>query len=156
MRSTWTASTTCSSRIGSPTRSPVPTWWCSRLALTPETDGLFGRDEFEMMEDDAWIVNVARGRHIITDHLVEALQNNTIGGAALDVTDPEPLPDGHALWSLPNCIITPHVGNTPGDGQAAPGEAGDGERPSVSQGQGTPRTRRRRSGLLSTRGVRAP
>ena len=44
------------------------------LALTPETDGLFGRDEFEMMEDHAWIVNVARGRHIITDHLVEALQ----------------------------------------------------------------------------------
>ena len=66
-----------------------------------------------MMEDDAWIVNVARGRHIITDHLVEALQRRTIGGAGLDVTDPEPLPDGHALWSLPNCIITPHVGNTP-------------------------------------------
>jgi phosphoglycerate dehydrogenase-like enzyme len=83
------------------------------LALTPETDGLFGRDEFGMMEDHAWIVNVARGRHIITDHLVEALQEGTIGGAALDVTDPEPLPDGHVLWSLPNCIITPHVANTP-------------------------------------------
>jgi phosphoglycerate dehydrogenase-like enzyme len=83
------------------------------LPLTPETEGLFGRDEFEMMEDHAWIVNVARGGHIITDHLVEALQNGVIGGAALDVTDPEPLPEGHPLWSLPNCIITPHVGNTP-------------------------------------------
>ena len=69
------------------------------LALTPETEGLFGRDEFEMMEDHAWIVNVARGRHIITDHLVEALQRRTIGGAGLDVTDPEPLPDGHPLWA---------------------------------------------------------
>jgi phosphoglycerate dehydrogenase-like enzyme len=65
------------------------------------------------MESHAWIVNVARGKHIITDDLVWALSNNVIGGAALDVTDPEPLPEGHPLWSLPNCIITPHVGNTP-------------------------------------------
>ena len=42
-----------------------------------------------------------------------ALENNVIGGAALDVTAPEPLPEDHPLWSLPNCIITPHVGNTP-------------------------------------------
>ena len=42
-----------------------------------------------------------------------ALQNDVIGGAALDVTDPEPLPADHPLWTLPNCIITPHVGNTP-------------------------------------------
>ncbi|TPW11515.1 MAG: D-isomer specific 2-hydroxyacid dehydrogenase [Acidimicrobiaceae bacterium] len=65
------------------------------------------------MEGHAWIVNVARGRHIVTDDLVWALTNGVIGGAALDVTDPEPLPDDHPLWSLPNCIITPHVGNTP-------------------------------------------
>ena len=83
------------------------------LALTPETEAMFGVDEFALMEPHAWIVNVARGRHIVTDHLVEALRVGTIGGAALDVTDPEPLPDGHPLWSLPNCIITPHVGNTP-------------------------------------------
>ena len=83
------------------------------LALTPETDGMISRSELEQMRSDAWIVNVARGRHIVTDDLVWALQEGVIGGAALDVTDPEPLPAGHPLWSLPNCIITPHVGNTP-------------------------------------------
>ncbi len=83
------------------------------LALTPETDGMMSRSEFEQMRSDAWIVNVARGRHIVTDDLVWALQEGVIGGAALDVTDPEPLPSDHPLWSLPNCIITPHVGNTP-------------------------------------------
>jgi|LakMenEpi03Aug12_release.lakeMendotaPanAssembly.Ray.scaffolds.fasta_scaffold32169_3 phosphoglycerate dehydrogenase-like enzyme len=83
------------------------------LALTPETRGIISRSELEMMEPHAWIVNVARGAHIVTDDLVWALENHCIGGAALDVTDPEPLPDGHPLWSLPNCIITPHIGNTP-------------------------------------------
>ena len=83
------------------------------LALTPQTEGMLGRSEFEMMDHDAWLVNVGRGKHVVTDDLVWALQNNVIGGAALDVTDPEPLPDGHPLWSLPNCLITPHVGNTP-------------------------------------------
>jgi len=83
------------------------------LALTPDTEGMFSADEFGLMEDHAWIVNVARGRHIVTDDLVEALRAGTIGGAALDVTDPEPLPSDHPLWTLPNCIITPHVGNTP-------------------------------------------
>ena len=83
------------------------------LSLTPETRGIIGRAELEVMESHAWIVNVARGGHIVTDDLVWALQNDVIGGAALDVTDPEPLPDGHPLWDMPNCIITPHVGNTP-------------------------------------------
>lgn len=83
------------------------------LPLTPETEGMISRSELEQMRSDAWIVNVARGRHIVTDDLVWALQNGIIGGAALDVTDPEPLPAGHPLWSLPNVIITPHVGNTP-------------------------------------------
>jgi phosphoglycerate dehydrogenase-like enzyme len=83
------------------------------LALTPETHGMFSAEEFGLMEDHAWIVNVARGGHIVTDDLVEALRSGVIGGAALDVTDPEPLPDGHPLWTMPNCIITPHVGNTP-------------------------------------------
>ena len=83
------------------------------LSLTPETDGIIGRGEFKLMEEHAWLINVARGRHIVTDELVDALRDRVIGGAGLDVTDPEPLPADHPLWSLPNCIITPHVGNTP-------------------------------------------
>jgi phosphoglycerate dehydrogenase-like enzyme len=83
------------------------------LALTDETDGLIGRDELALMESHAWLINVARGRHVVTDELVEALREGVIGGAGLEVTDPEPLPDGHPLWSLPNCIITPHTGTTP-------------------------------------------
>lgn len=83
------------------------------LSLTPDTRGLIGREELQVMEPHAWIVNVARGGHIVTDDLVWALEKGVIGGAALDVTDPEPLPEGHPLWSMPNCIITPHIGNTP-------------------------------------------
>ena len=64
------------------------------------------------MESHAWLVNVARGGHVVTDDLVAALREGCIGGAALDVTDPEPLPDGHPLWDLPNCVITPHTANT--------------------------------------------
>lgn len=83
------------------------------LPLTPDTEGMISRGELEMMEPHAWLVNVARGGHIVTDDLVWALRNDVIGGAGLDVTDPEPLPDGHPLWSLANCIITPHTANTP-------------------------------------------
>ncbi len=83
------------------------------LALTPQTRGLIGRAELAAMEPDAWLVNVARGELVDTAALVDALQRGQIGGAALDVTDPEPLPDGHPLWDLPNCLITPHTADTP-------------------------------------------
>jgi phosphoglycerate dehydrogenase-like enzyme len=83
------------------------------LALTPETEGIIAAGELALMEPHTWLVNVARGGHVVTDDLVDALREGVIGGAGLDVTDPEPLPEGHPLWSLPNCIITPHVGNTP-------------------------------------------
>ncbi len=83
------------------------------LALTAETEGIIAADELSLMEDHAWLINVARGRHVVTDDLVEALGEGVIGGAGLDVTDPEPLPADHPLWSMPNCLITPHVGNTP-------------------------------------------
>jgi phosphoglycerate dehydrogenase-like enzyme len=83
------------------------------LSLTPETVGIIDARRIGLLAPGAWIVNVARGRHIVTDDLVAALHEGHIGGAALDVTDPEPLPDGHPLWDLPNAIITPHVGNTP-------------------------------------------
>ena len=82
------------------------------LPLTPETDAMIGRRELAMMQPHAWLVNVGRGRQIVTDDLVVALRDGTIGGAGLDVTEPEPLPAGHPLWALPNCLITPHTGTS--------------------------------------------
>ena len=83
------------------------------LALTHETTGIIDADALNAMSPHAWLINVGRGGHAVTDDLVDALAAGAIGGAALDVTDPEPLPDGHPLWSMDNCLITPHVGNTP-------------------------------------------
>ncbi len=83
------------------------------LALTDETRGIINETTLKAMKTDAWLCNVGRGGHVVTNDLVAALRSGEIAGAVLDVTDPEPLPDGHALWSLDNCLITPHVGNTP-------------------------------------------
>ena len=77
--------------------------------LTPATRGLFDAAFFATMKDDAYFINVGRGGSVVTDDLVAALENGTIAGAGLDVTDPEPLPEGHPLWSAPNVIITPHI-----------------------------------------------
>jgi len=82
------------------------------LALTPATERIIGAAQLTAMRPDAWLVNVARGRHVDTGALVAALTAGAIGGAALDVTDPEPLPDGHPLWQLERCIITPHTADT--------------------------------------------
>jgi phosphoglycerate dehydrogenase-like enzyme len=81
------------------------------LALTPETTGIVASPQLEAMGEQAWLINVARGPHVVTDDLVGALRTGTIAGAGLDVTDPEPLPEGHPLWDLDNCIITPHTAN---------------------------------------------
>ncbi|MGO4614019.1 D-isomer specific 2-hydroxyacid dehydrogenase family protein [Nocardia sp. 2YAB30] len=78
---------------------------------TSETAHLVDADALARMKSTAWIVNVARGSLVDTDALVRALGDGSIGGAALDVTDPEPLPAGHPLWTLPNAVITPHVAN---------------------------------------------
>ena len=83
------------------------------LALTPQTERIIGASQLAAMRPDGWLVNVARGRHVDTDALVAALNRGQIGGAALDVTDPEPLPDGHPLWTQQRCIITPHTADTP-------------------------------------------
>jgi len=83
------------------------------LALTPETENVISSRELDAMASHGWLVNVARGGHVDDDALVAALQAGAIGGACLDVTDPEPLPSDHAYWSFPNVLITPHVGNTP-------------------------------------------
>jgi phosphoglycerate dehydrogenase-like enzyme len=82
------------------------------LALTAQSRGLIGPEELGVMDRRAWLVNVARGGLIDTAALVAALRSDQIGGAALDVTDPEPLPPGHPLWDLPNCLITPHTADT--------------------------------------------
>lgn len=81
-------------------------------ALTPETRHLVDGRSLALMRHDAWLVNVARGGLVDTDALVRCLEDGSIGGAALDVTEPEPLPEGHPLWGLPNAIVTPHVANT--------------------------------------------
>jgi phosphoglycerate dehydrogenase-like enzyme len=86
------------------------------VIAAPATDGtrhLVGARELAAMREDAWLLNVARGSLVDTNALVEALRSGAIAGAALDVTDPEPLPDGHPLWELPNALITPHVATPP-------------------------------------------
>ena len=78
---------------------------------TPETHGMIGADELGLMKPGSWLINVARGELVVTDDLTAALRDGRIGGAALDVTDPEPLPADHPLWALPNAMITPHAAN---------------------------------------------
>ncbi|KJC65856.1 2-hydroxyacid dehydrogenase [Agreia bicolorata] len=82
-------------------------------ALTDDTRGLIGEQQFGQMKNSSVVVNIGRGGLVVTDALVDALQTGAIAGAGIDVTDPEPLPDGHPLWSAPNVIITPHSADTP-------------------------------------------
>lgn len=77
--------------------------------LTPATRDIFDAEFFGKMKPTAYFINVGRGGSVVTDDLVAALKSGAIAGAGLDVTEPEPLPEGHPLWRLPNVIITPHV-----------------------------------------------
>jgi phosphoglycerate dehydrogenase-like enzyme len=82
--------------------------------LTDETEGLIGDAELHTLPTDAVLVNVARGSVVDTDALVAMLRSGGIRGAAVDVTDPEPLPEDHPLWNFGNVQITPHsAGRTP-------------------------------------------
>lgn len=82
--------------------------------LTETTEGLIDEDALGLLPTDATVTNIARGEVIETEALIEALQTNKLRGAALDVTDPEPLPPESPLWQLENCHITPHnAGHTP-------------------------------------------
>jgi phosphoglycerate dehydrogenase-like enzyme len=83
------------------------------LPLTGESRGLIGARELDLIGPRGWLLNVARGALVDTDALVDALRAGRIAGACLDVTDPEPLPDGHPLWDLDNVLVTPHVANPP-------------------------------------------
>lgn len=78
------------------------------LPLTPETKNLFSKKAFEVMKSTAFFINVARGPIVNENDLAEALRNNVIGGAGLDVFCEEPLPDSSPLWDAPNLLITPH------------------------------------------------
>lgn len=83
------------------------------LALTPTTHHVVDAALLGALPPHAVLVNVGRGGHVDTAALTAALDAGRLGAAALDVTDPEPLPDDHPLWREPRCLITPHVGNTP-------------------------------------------
>jgi phosphoglycerate dehydrogenase-like enzyme len=80
--------------------------------LTPDTTGLIGEPELALLGPAGVLVNVGRGALVDTEALVAALRDSRLRGALLDVTDPEPLPDGHPLWTEPRALITPHVANT--------------------------------------------
>ncbi|ANJ28872.1 hydroxyacid dehydrogenase [Agromyces aureus] len=81
-------------------------------ALTDRTRGMIGAAELALLPDGAVLVNVARGGLVVTDALVAELASGRLGGAGLDVTDPEPLPPRHPLWELENALVTPHVADT--------------------------------------------
>lgn len=79
------------------------------LPLTVETNGLIGDRELSLFDSSGILINTARGAIVSTDALVEALRAERLGGAGLDVVEPEPLPAGHPLWSFPNVVITSHT-----------------------------------------------
>ncbi len=78
--------------------------------LTAKTRGMIGSEQLSAMKPSAFLINIGRGGLVNQEDLVSALKAKTIAGAGLDVTDPEPLPDGHPLWSMPNVAISPHIG----------------------------------------------
>ncbi|MBV9848559.1 MAG: D-2-hydroxyacid dehydrogenase [Armatimonadetes bacterium] len=90
------------------------------LPLTERTRGFLGPDEFRAIKAGAIVINTGRGATINTEALMAALREGRLGAALLDVTDPEPLPDGHPLWAMENVFITPHYsGSHPGYGERA-------------------------------------
>lgn len=80
------------------------------LKLSERSRGLVGADELALMKPTSWLVNTSRGPIVDEAALVAALTDRSIGGAALDVFDTEPLPVDHPLRSLPNALVTPHIG----------------------------------------------
>jgi len=79
--------------------------------LTPETKGLIDAQALQLMKSTSILINAARGPVVVSDDLVRGLREGWIAAAALDVTDPEPLPNDHPLYSLENCLIVPHIGS---------------------------------------------
>ncbi|WP_216318490.1 NAD(P)-dependent oxidoreductase [Deinococcus aestuarii] len=90
-------------------------WVVLLLPSTPETKGLVNAEVLARLKPGAWISNQGRGNLIDTGALLDGLNSGHLGGAVLDVTDPEPLPEGHPLWAQENVIITPHIASTTAD-----------------------------------------
>jgi phosphoglycerate dehydrogenase-like enzyme len=91
----------------------------SALPLVPATTHLFDAKMFGRMKKSAYFINVGRGGSVVTDDLAKALNDGTIAGAGIDVTEPEPLPTEHPLWKARNIIITPHMSARSDLGQAS-------------------------------------
>jgi len=79
------------------------------VPLTEETRGMIDAAELALLKPGSYLINIARGPVVDTDALVDALQSGRLAGAGLDVTDPEPLPAEHVLWTMDNVVVTPHV-----------------------------------------------
>lgn len=81
------------------------------VPLSDQSRGMFGKEQFDRMKRTAYFVNASRGPVVQTEALYDALKDNKIAYAALDVTDPEPLPGDHPLLGLSNILVTPHIGS---------------------------------------------
>ena len=90
-------------------------WLVLLLPSTPQTRGIVNAEVLSALKPGAWLSNQGRGNLVVTDDLLAALRGGHLGGAVLDVTDPEPLPAGHPLWEAPNVLITPHIASTTTD-----------------------------------------
>jgi phosphoglycerate dehydrogenase-like enzyme len=81
------------------------------VPLTPQTRHMIDEAELKIMKPSALLINTSRGPIVNPEALIKGLRDDWIAGAALDVTDPEPLPPEHPLFKLPNCLIVPHIGS---------------------------------------------
>lgn len=96
-------------------RLPEVDWVVLLLPSTPNTRQIINAQRLATLKRGAWLYNAGRGDLIVTDDLIAALDDGHLAGAVLDVTDPEPLPAEHLLWSFENVVITPHIASTTDD-----------------------------------------